>query len=190
MYKRKLKQISLLENPEMFGGITLDGDNEWCKLAKLIPWHEFDDEYAELFPGTNGQPAISFRAALGSLLIKERYHFSDEETINHIVMNPCLQYFIGLENFTQKPPFDSSMLTRFRKRITPEMLAKVQILEGKDGTAVVAPKCSGWATDGVKWAIANGILSAEPGKEMTEPTERALVAAFLHRFCTAFKLVP
>ena len=125
MYKRHLRQISLLDNPETFGGITLDGDNEWCKLAKLIPWHEFEDEYAELFPGTNGQPAISFRAALGTLLIKERYHFSDEETIEHLVMNPYLQYFIGLETFAQKAPFDSSMLTRFRKRITPEMLAKV-----------------------------------------------------------------
>lgn len=125
MYKRHLRQISLLDNPESFGGITLDGDNEWCRLAKLIPWYEFEDEYADLFPGTNGQPAISLRAALGSLLIKERYHFSDEETIEHIVMNPYLQYFIGLESFTQKPPFDSSMLTRFRKRITPEMLASV-----------------------------------------------------------------
>lgn len=133
MYKRHLRQISLLDNPESFGGITLDGDNEWCKLAKLIPWHEFEEEYAKQFPGKNGQPAISFRAALGTLLIKERYHFSDEETIEHIVMNPYLQYFIGLEGFTQRSPFDSSMLSRFRKRITPEVLAKVNdILIGRN----------------------------------------------------------
>ena len=125
MYKRHLRQISLLENPEFFGGITLDGDNEWCRLAQLIPWHEFEDEYADLFPGTNGNPAISFRMALGSLLVKERYRFSDEETLSHIAMNPYLQFFIGLGAFTQKAPFDASMLTRFRKRITPEMLSKV-----------------------------------------------------------------
>ncbi len=125
MYKRHLRQMSLLDNPESFGGITLDGDNEWCKLAKLIPWHVFEEEYAKLFPGKNGQPAISFRAALGTLLIKERYQFSDEETIEHIVMNPYLQYFIGLEVFTQRAPFDSSMLSRFRKRITPEVMARV-----------------------------------------------------------------
>ena len=39
MYKRHLNQINLLDEPEYFGGIALDPDNEWVKLAKLIPWH-------------------------------------------------------------------------------------------------------------------------------------------------------
>ena len=46
MYKRYLNQISLLDEPEYFGGIALDKENEWVKLAKLIPWHEFEEEYA------------------------------------------------------------------------------------------------------------------------------------------------
>ena len=125
MYKRHLRQMSLLDNPESFGGITLDGDNEWCKLAQMIPWYEFEDDYANLFPSGTGQPAYSLRMALGTLLIKERYHFSDEETTKQLAMNPYFQYFIGLKTFSPKAPFDSSMLTRFRKRITPEMLARV-----------------------------------------------------------------
>ena len=36
MYKRHLNQINLLDEPEYFGGIALDPDNEWVKLAKLI----------------------------------------------------------------------------------------------------------------------------------------------------------
>ena len=125
MYKRHLRQMSLLDNPESFGGITLDGDNEWCKLAQMIPWYEFKDDYADLFPSGTGQPAYSLQMALGTLLIEERYHFSDEETTEQLAMNPYFQYFIGLEAFSPKAPFDSSMLTRFRKRITPEMLARV-----------------------------------------------------------------
>lgn len=125
MYKRHLNQINLLNEPEYFGGITLDKDNEWVKLAKMIPWHEFEDEYADLFPSSTGQPACSVRLALGSLLIKERYQFSDEETVAHITMNPYLQYFIGLEAYTTKSPFDASMLTRFRKRIPLKMLEEV-----------------------------------------------------------------
>ena len=39
MYKRHLNQISLLDEPEYFGGIALDPDNEWVKLAKMIPLH-------------------------------------------------------------------------------------------------------------------------------------------------------
>lgn len=125
MYKRHLNQINLLDEPEYFGGIALDSDNEWVKLAKLIPWHQFEEEYATSFASGTGQPACSFRMALGALLIKERYQFSDEETVAHITMNPYLQYFIGLEAFTQKSPFDQSMMTRFRKRISTETLQKV-----------------------------------------------------------------
>lgn len=87
MYKRHLNQISLLEEPEYFGGIALDKENEWVKLAKLIPWHEFEEEYAAQFSSKTGQPACDVQMALGSLLIKERYQFSDEETVAHITMN-------------------------------------------------------------------------------------------------------
>ena len=125
MYKRHLNQINLLDEPEYFGGIALDPENEWVKLAKLIPWHQFEEEYATTFSSGTGQPACSFRIALGSLLIKERYQFSDEETVAHIMMNPYLQYFIGLEAFTQKSPFDQSMMTRFRKRISTKTLQEV-----------------------------------------------------------------
>lgn len=125
MYKRHLNQINLLDEPEYFGGIALDPDNEWVKLAKLIPWHQFEEEYASSFLSGTGQPACSFRIALGSLLIKERYQFSDEETVAHITMNPYLQYFIGLEAFTHKSPFDQSMMTRFRKRISTKTLQEV-----------------------------------------------------------------
>ena len=125
MYKRHLNQINLLDEPEYFGRIALDPDNEWVKLAKLIPWDQFEEEYASSFTSGTGQPACSFRMALGALLIKERYQFSDEETVEHITMNPYLQYFIGLEAFTQKSPFDQSMMTRFRKRISTETLQKV-----------------------------------------------------------------
>ena len=63
--------------------------------------------------------------ALGSLLSKERYQLSDEETVAHITMNPYLQHFIELEAFTQKSPFDQSMMTRFRKRISTKTLREV-----------------------------------------------------------------
>ena len=50
MYKRKLNQVSIFENPAMFGGIALNPENEWVKLAKTIPWWVFEKKYAEQFP--------------------------------------------------------------------------------------------------------------------------------------------
>ena len=35
MYKRKLNQVSLFDNPAMFGGIALNPENEWVKLAGM-----------------------------------------------------------------------------------------------------------------------------------------------------------
>ena len=122
MYKRHSSQMSLFDEPEMFGTLPLDPNNEWVKLSKLIPWAEFEYRYEEHFQSSTGQPACSARMALGSLLIKEDYQCSDEKVVAEIAMNPYLQYFIGLPAFQYSAPFDSSMLTRFRQRITPEML--------------------------------------------------------------------
>lgn len=135
MYKRHSSQMSLFDEPEMFGTLPLDPNNEWVKLSKLIPWAEFEYRYEENFESGTGQPACSARMALGSLLIKEDYQCSDEKVVAEIAMNPYLQYFIGLPSFQYSAPFDSSMLTRFRQRITPEMLDWVNDrIIGRDDT--------------------------------------------------------
>lgn len=126
MYKRHTGQVSMLESPEMFGSLPLDPNNEWIKLSKLVPWHEFDLKYSENFRSKKGQRAIDSRIALGSLLIKPAYKaMSDEDITKEIAMNPYLQYFIGLHEYRYECPFDASMMSRFRMRITPEMLAWV-----------------------------------------------------------------
>ena len=46
-------------------------------MADLIPWQEFEDEYASLFSEEMGAPAKSFCMALGALIIKEKLEISD-----------------------------------------------------------------------------------------------------------------
>ena len=126
MYKRHTGQVSMLETPEMFGSLPLDPNNDWIKLSKLVPWREFDLKYADNFRSKKGQRAIDSRMALGALLIKPAYKaLSDEDITKEIAMNPYLQYFLGLHEYRYECPFDPSMMTRFRQRITPEMLAWV-----------------------------------------------------------------
>ena len=139
MYKRKLNQVSIFENPAMFGGIALNPENEWVKLAKMIPWWVFEKKYAEQFPSNTGQPADSLRVALGSQAIKDRYQFSDEMTVDHIAMNPYLQYFIGMTEYRQTAPFDPSMMSRFRKRLTPELLQDINdVITGRKTAEQIA----------------------------------------------------
>jgi hypothetical protein len=127
MYKSKSPQISLFERPENFMMNTgLDPNNRWVKMSKLIPWEKVEAKYAKNFKNTPfSRPAKPARMAIGTLIIKEKYMLSDEETVEMISENPYLQYFIGMESFSDKAPMEASVLTLFRKRITPEMLAEI-----------------------------------------------------------------
>jgi hypothetical protein len=94
-------------------------------MAKLIPWSDFEEEYASLFSEEMGAPAKTFRMALGSLIIKEKLGTSDIETVEQIRENPYLQYFIGLSSYSNDFPFDPSMLSHFRQRIGMEVVNQI-----------------------------------------------------------------
>ena len=108
-----------------FGG-KLRSDNRWVKLAKFIPWDEFEPAYGKSLTNSGlGPPAKSVRVALGALIIKERLGTSDEETVEQIRENPYLQYFLGYKAYVEEKPFDPSLLVYFRKRIGKKMLAQI-----------------------------------------------------------------
>jgi hypothetical protein len=94
-------------------------------MAKLIPWSDFESEYAKLFSEQMGAPAKTFRMALGSLIIKEKLGITDVETVEQIRENPYLQYFIGLSSYSNEAPFDPSMLSLFRQRIDIDLVNKI-----------------------------------------------------------------
>lgn len=103
----------------------LSSENRWVKLAQLISWEDFEQDYAEQFSPDMGAPAKPFRMALASLIIKEKLGISDEETVAQISENPYLQYFIGLSEYQARAPFDASMLVHFRKRLGMDLIASV-----------------------------------------------------------------
>ena len=54
-------------------------------------------------------------------------------------MNPYLQYFIGLTEYRQTAPFDPSMVSRFRQRLTEEMLQDVNdVITGRKTAEQIA----------------------------------------------------
>lgn len=108
-----------------FGG-KLSSDNRWVKLARLIPWAEFETCYSKSLKGSgDGPPAKSVRVALGALIIKERLGTSDRETIEQIRENPYLQYFLGFKEYSDETPFHSTMFVSFRKRLTKDIIAEI-----------------------------------------------------------------
>ena len=103
---------------------TLDQENDWVKLAQIVPWETIAEEYAAQFVN-NGHPAHPSRMAFGALVIKQRMKCSDEWVVKHISENPYLQYFIGMKEYSSKCPFGSSTMMAFRTRFSPEDIARI-----------------------------------------------------------------
>lgn len=110
---------------ELPNDCKLAEDNRWVMMAKLIPWSEFEAEYAQNFAAEMGPPAKSFRMALGALIIKEKLGISDRETVEQIRENPYLQYFIGESSYSNEIPFNPSLLVHFRERISANIVNKI-----------------------------------------------------------------
>ena len=128
MYRYSNSQISLSDFQQPMG-MQLREDNRWVRKAQMIPWEKIEARYAELFPSSTGNVAKPLRLALGACLIQGEYGYSDEEIVHQIRENPYLQYFCGYAGFDDsKPPFDSSSMVHFRKRLTPEILAEINEL--------------------------------------------------------------
>ncbi len=116
MYRDDPKQTEFLDFYMPFGG-KLSTGNRWVKLAAMIPWGDIEEAYKNSLNGTGmGAPAKSGRIAFGALVIKERLGVTDEETVEQILKNPYLQYFLGLHEFREKALFDPSMMVHFRSR--------------------------------------------------------------------------
>ena len=123
MYRKKEPQIHMNEYIPAFSG-TLNPNNRWVQMAALVPWSEFEDEYALNF-GKTGNVAHPLRMALGTLIIKEKKKTSNEETVQEVLESRYLQYFIGLHDFTNVAPFDQSAITRFAQRLGADIIQRV-----------------------------------------------------------------
>lgn len=124
MYRSNGQQLEFPDFYLPFSG-HLDPDNRWVLLAQLVPWEVAEQIYhADLCPDF-GAPVVPSRVALGALLIKERLRLTDRETVTTIQENPYLQFFIGLAEFTQEPPFDASLMVEFRKRFGAEGMQEI-----------------------------------------------------------------
>ena len=146
MYRKEEQPQITVENFELPFQGKLSKDNRWVIMSDLIPWKEFEAEYASIFSEGMGAPAKSFRMALGALIIKEKLGISDRETVEQIKENPYLQYFIGILSYSNETPFDASMLVHFRERIGIELVNKINrevvknILEKESSAAVGVKK--------------------------------------------------
>jgi len=137
-YTSQEKQLSL----DIFGTSlekSLNANNRWYKLAQILPWDEIERVYNNTlgneYSGAGNKPA---RLIIGALIIKHKMNLSDEETIEIIRENPYMQYFIGLEEFSDKEVFDSSLFVTIRKRLGVDTINAITRLLIKEEKTIEA----------------------------------------------------
>jgi len=125
MYEHDSRQIAFHDEPFLFGGLPLNPDNRWVKLAGVIPWSRVEEAYRKNFRGNRGARAKSVRLALGCLIVKEQLQLSDCDTVQMIREHPYIQYFLGYGEYRYDISLDPSLLTHFRKRFPADVIAQV-----------------------------------------------------------------
>lgn len=109
-------------------GMQLDRKNEWILAASKLPWQSWEVLYSAKFPAKIGNVAKPCRMVLGSMIIQMRMGYTDRDLVDQICQNPYYQYFIGLEAFQHQPPFDSTTIVKWRKRIDVDFVIKINNL--------------------------------------------------------------
>jgi hypothetical protein len=97
---------------------TLNPDNRWVILAKMIPWDEICSLCRRHLGHTGaGRKPLNPRIVIGSLIIKYMLNLYDRETVSQISENMYMQYFLGYSSFIDQAPFDASVFVDFRKAL-------------------------------------------------------------------------
>lgn len=122
MYRKSRCDDELPEIGLYFEG-RLNPENRWVEMAERLPWHELEEDYARHFKSCGrGEVALNVRMAMGALLIKEILNLSDRAVVDAVSENLYLQYFLGFKHFQTEPPFNASLMTHFRKRLSAEVI--------------------------------------------------------------------
>ncbi len=114
---RALEQDDLLR-PRLVDMIEMR--HELVKLAALIDWEWFEQEWAGFFPSKEGRPATHPRLVAGLMYLQHAYGLSDEAVVSRWVENPYYQHFTGETFFQHQTPIHPSSLSRWRDRLGEE----------------------------------------------------------------------
>lgn len=122
MYRKSRHADELPEIGLYFEG-RLNPENCGVKLAARLLWHELEADSAKHFKSSErGEVALNVRMAMGALLVKEFPGVSDRVVVDAVSENPYLQYFLGFKRFQTEPPFNASLMTHFRKRLSAKVV--------------------------------------------------------------------
>lgn len=120
-------QLSLAEYNTTFLQ-KLKPTNKWVILAHVIPWDDFEGIYAKKTSKGMGQTSISPRLAIAALIIKHLEILDDRGFVQALEENVYMLYFAGYSSFSNKQPFDPSLLVEMRHRMGMDVFDQMSML--------------------------------------------------------------
>ena len=131
-------QVDLVQGDLEF---LIDLNHELCLLAEKINWNKFEQDFAEYFPASVGNPALPARLIVGVLYLKHAFGLSDEAVVAMWKENPYWQYFCGMQYFQHELPFHPNRLgesgcEKLLKELI-EVAIREEVIEEKDLKKVI-----------------------------------------------------
>lgn len=165
-------KLELFESPFERG---LDPKNRWVELARLLPWDALASIYYRQMSAGQGAPGKDARIVIGAVILKHKMKLSDREVIEQIKENCYLQYFLGLERFTNDPVFDPSLFPTIRRRLgvaqfeamNEEILLKAGIIEPPNSSE--EPDSPGNSDSGISGSASEAELENKSRKGRPSP---------------------
>jgi IS5 family transposase len=125
---QKMKPKKPAPQRQLFGAhLTelLNREHPLYVLAEQIDWQQFDAAIDDCYAEELGRPGVNTRLMVGLMYLKHAFDESDESVVARWVENPYWQYFCGREYMEHELPIDSSMMSKWRKRVGAERLEKL-----------------------------------------------------------------
>lgn len=99
-------------------------NNRYVRLANVITWNQAITRVEPCFQEGKkpGRPSLPPRLVISVIMLQAMNKLSDEEVLETWSENAAWQYFSGRTHFVMERPFDSSLLTHWRKRLGEENL--------------------------------------------------------------------
>jgi len=128
-----MKPVEMIPNPieDLFRHRLeniIDMSHELVKLAELIEWNSFAEEFGHFYSEGKGRPGKPIRLMAGLILLQHTFGLSDEEIVLRWKENPYWQHFCGFEYFQHDFPIDPTSLIKWRQRIGKEGCEKILAL--------------------------------------------------------------
>ena len=91
-------------------------ENSWVKVFAEEIFPAIDEKpFAVLYSDKASRPNTPVNVAVGALIIKELFDYTDDEMVEKLMFNPRMQYALHTISFEEQPLSDK-ILSRFRKR--------------------------------------------------------------------------